>query len=103
MSTDAKHIGFSNRQARFPLGRILATPGALDALAEDREASRTILGRHALGDWGDVPPEDKDMNDQALTNGSRLLSAYTLATGVKVWIITEADRASTTILLPEEY
>lgn len=92
-----------SQQARFPLGRIVATPAALDVLTEDREAGRTILGRHAVGDWGDVGAEDAALNDAALREGSRLLSVYTLATGVKVWIITEADRRSTCILLPEDY
>ena len=59
--------------------------------------------RHMAGDWGDVDEEDKAANDQALTDGSRLLSAYRTAAAKKLWIITEADRSATTILLPEEY
>ena len=100
----------------FPLGRITATPGALDALREADEnlalllegppalpAGMLLLGRHGRGDWGELDPEDKRENDRALRVGNRLLSAYTLATGVKVWIITEADRSSTCILLPDDY
>jgi hypothetical protein len=62
-----------------------------------------LLRRHISGDWGDVPAEDAQANEDALQTGARLLSAYTLSSGVKVWVITEADRSSTTIMLPEEY
>jgi hypothetical protein len=61
-----------------------------------------LLGRHVRGDWGDLDDEDKQRNDEALTLGSRIFSAY-LVKGVKFWVITEADRSVTTILLPEEY
>ena len=69
---------------RFPLGRTVATPGALEALGTDPDELPAILRRHQAGDWGD-------------------LSAYRLASGARVWIITEADRSATTILLPSEY
>ncbi|MFN7915709.1 MAG: hypothetical protein U0Q55_10255 [Vicinamibacterales bacterium] len=84
----------------FRLGRLLATPGALCALNPDDLLA--ILERHAIGDWGDLCDEDKAANDAALKQGSRLLSAYCLD-GEKVWVITEADRSATTVLLPEEY
>ncbi len=84
----------------FRLGRLLATPGALNALTPDDLVA--ILERHACGDWGDLCAEDKDANDAALQHGSRLLSAYRLDRE-KVWVITEADRSATTVLLPEEY
>jgi hypothetical protein len=88
---------------RFPLGRIVATPGALDALARNGTSGQVYLARHASGDWGDLGDEDKAANDEALNTGGRLFSAYLLPDGTKVWIISEADRSSTCILLPEEY
>lgn len=87
----------------FPLGRLLSTPGALRALAYARHPPEEFLQRHASGDWGEVCAEDKALNDRAVTEGTRLLSAYTLASGKRLWIITEADRSATTLLLPEEY
>ena len=75
----------------------------LDSFAVAAENYFLYLARHAGGDWGDVCPEDARANDQALREGMRLLSAYTLQDGTRVWIITEADRSSTCILLPEEY
>jgi hypothetical protein len=86
-----------------PLGRVVATPGALQAFAVAAENYFLYLARHAGGDWGDVCPEDAQANDESLRGGKRLLSAYTLHGGTRVWIITEADRSSTCILLPEEY
>ncbi len=90
------------------LGQIVATPGALVALAATNTSHSTLLSRHASGDWGDLDAHDRATNDAALRDGSRLLSAYTVAEGVTVWIITEATdedghRAATTLLLPEEY
>jgi hypothetical protein len=85
----------------FPLGSIVATPNALAALPHP-----DILGalqRHQAGDWGDLDEEDRAANNHALAGGSRLLSAYHSAAGVKFWIITEADRSATTILLPKDY
>ncbi len=90
------------------LGQIVATPGALDALAATNTAPAALLRHHLAGDWGDLDPHDRAANDTALRDGSRLLSAYTLAHGVTLWIITEAAaddgrRPATTLLLPEEY
>lgn len=87
----------------FPLGIIVATPGALRALTEAQQTVDPFLRKHIRGDWGEVCEEDKASNDTALRHGDRLLSAYRLRDGVKIWIITEADRSSTTLLLPEEY
>lgn len=92
----------------FSLGRVLATPGALDVLEASGQSPSEFLSRHARNDWGVVGDEDKGLNDQALVDGSRILSAYHTSKGVKLWIITEAaddagNRAATTILLPEEY
>jgi len=91
------------------LGQIVATPGALAALAAAAPAApAALLRRHAAGDWGDLDPHDRAANDDALRDGSRLLSVYHIAEGVTVWIITEAAdddgyRPATTLLLPEEY
>jgi hypothetical protein len=85
------------------LGATHATPGVLAALEEAHQTPDEFLGRHEAGDWGEVCPEDWAENDLSLREGFRLLSAYTLKTGVKIWVITEADRSVTTILLPEEY
>jgi len=87
----------------FPLGRLVATPAALKAIENAGERIETFLARHATKDWGDVCEADKKENDFSLTRGFRLLSAYTLQNGRKIWIITEADRSVTTLLLPEEY
>ena len=87
----------------FPLGQVVATPGALHAFAAAEEHYLSYLMRHAGGDWGAVCPEDARANDDAREDGERLLSAYRLRDGTKLWIITEADRSSTCILLPEEY
>lgn len=88
---------------RFPLGQIAATPGALEAMTNSGQRPDFFLARHQTGDWGEVDTEDWQANDQALIHGDRLLSAYRTLRGVKLWIITEANRSATTIILPEEY
>ena len=94
---------------KFQISRLLITPSAQDALAATGESPLAfIFGRHARGDWGEVDAEDAALNDEALKDGSRLLSAYHLKDGTKIWVITEAEddngqREATTILLPEEY
>lgn len=85
------------------LGRTVATPGALAALEEAGQIPAEFLSRHELGDWGEVGPEDWAENELSVREGFRILSVYRLNTSVKIWIITEADRSATTILLPEEY
>lgn len=87
----------------FLLGQILATPGALAACEEAGVSPFTYLIRHMRQDWGDLSTSDQKLNDQALLDGSRILSAYILPGGAKLWIITEWDRSATTILLPSEY
>lgn len=87
--------------AIFKMGRIVSTPTALEQLSP-KDILHAIQ-RHQGGDWGDVRDEDRQANDRALENGSRLLSIYHSAGGVKFWIITEADRSASTILLPEDY
>lgn len=83
------------------LGQVVATPGALAALT--RDDILTALGRHARGDWGDCCPDDAAENEFSLTRQLRLFSVYHAADGTKFWVITEADRSATTVLLPEEY
>lgn len=89
--------------SKFDLGIIIATPGALEALGRSGETPATFLHRHVVGDWGDLDEEDRIENELSAREGLRILSAYHLLNGTKIWIITEADRSSTTILLPEEY
>jgi hypothetical protein len=89
--------------ARFPLGRLLATPGALQALEKAGQQPQEFLDRHSKGDWGELDSHDIRENEFSLARGLRLLSSYTTAAGDKLWIITEADRSATTLLLPEEY
>lgn len=88
---------------RFQLGQIVATPGALQALERAGESEATFLARHASADWGELDEEDKASNDYDMEHGGRLLSAYRLNDGSKLWIITEYDRSYTTLLLPQEY
>jgi hypothetical protein len=89
--------------ALFPLGQTVATPGALEALASAGETPLPYLARHVAGDWGELDEHDKEENESALKDGLRILSAYRLPDGTRIWVITEADRSATTILLPEEY
>jgi hypothetical protein len=89
--------------ATFPLGRIVATPSALRALEHANQSAASFLGRHAGGDWGELDREDVRENEFSRAQGFRLLSSYTTAAGEKLWIIAEADRSSTTLLLPDEY
>lgn len=88
---------------KFELGQIVATPGALDALETAAQSAMEFIARHVSGDWGEVDEHDRAENELSLLKGFRLMSVYTLSTGVKIWIITEADRSVTTILLPDEY
>jgi hypothetical protein len=91
------------------LGRTVATPGALAALEQSGESPATFLGRHVIGDWGGVSADDAKLNDEAVAHEGdadrqeRVLSSYVTTAGEKLWIITEADRSSTCILLPDEY
>ena len=88
---------------KFDPGHIVATPGALDAMASSGDDPRDFLCRHLDGDWGDVDEHDRQENELSVQHGWRLLSAYRLSDGTRIWIITEADRSATTFLLPEEY
>ena len=88
---------------RFALGQVVATPGSLSALVNLRTSPWTLLSRHVRGDWGELDDHDWQENERALTEETRLLSAYTLPGETRIWIITEADRSATTLLLPQEY
>jgi len=88
---------------RFPLGQLLTTPGACRAMEDAGQDPMELFHRHQCGHWGIVCREDWCANEAALIDGTRLLSSYRLVTGVTIWIITEASRSVSTILLPEEY
>lgn len=93
---------------KFPLGQIVATPGAIEALEATAQTANEFLARHAQGDWGTVSPEDREANNASVLDGSRILSAYRLKDQTKIWILTEAadesgNRAATTLLLPCDY
>ena len=92
-----------NVRPLFPLGQIVATPGALRALQEAEQSPTAFIDRHVTGDWGELGDADKQANERALREGLRILSAYTTSAGGKLWVITEADRSATTMLLPHEY
>lgn len=94
--------------AKFQPGRLVATPSALEALADSGQTPEFFLSKHLAGDWGGVSEGDRQANEEALVDGSRILSSYRTLKGVKLWIITEAAdddgrRAATTVLLPDEY
>ncbi len=89
--------------AKFELGQIVMTPGAAEAFVNNGQQPLEFIKRHVMGDWGEVDNEDKAANDWAVISGRRILSAYTLKDGTKFWIISEASRDYTTLLLPEDY
>ena len=86
---------------KFQLGRLVATANAMAHIPQD-DILRAIQ-RHAVGDWGDLDETDRQENENSLLHSRRLLSAYSSADGTRFWIITEADRSATTVLLPEDY
>jgi hypothetical protein len=95
-------------QPKFKMGQVVATPGALTALSENKMSAWSLLSRHLAGDWGTVDEHDREANEQAIQDGSRILSAYLLPDQSKLWIITEAaddrgNRESTCVLTPDEY
>lgn len=97
--TDAECIT-PPEQPRFPLGRLIITTNASEQLP--LQAVNAALARHASGDWGELSASDAKQNAYALIHGSRLFSVYASSAG-RFWIITEADRSATTILMPEDY
>src|SRR4051812_32144859 len=98
--SDLKRRGqmFEINRAKFSPGKIVATPGAARALGEAAMDPTELLARHMRGDWGEVDKDDAQENELSLREGFRILSSYTLGTGVKIWVITEADRSVTTFL-----
>ncbi|NLY01883.1 MAG: hypothetical protein GXY83_37840 [Rhodopirellula sp.] len=93
---------------RFDLGQVVATPAALGALHKARQSPTEFVLRHAAGDWGNVCEEDRRLNEEAISNGSQIVSCYRTRTRVAIWVITDgADergkRHATTVLLPDEY
>ncbi len=94
---------------KFKLGRVVATPGALAALAEAEQAPLHFLQLHAGGAWGDLDKVDRAANDEAVAHEGkkdrqgRILSSYLTRSGAKLWVVTEGDRSVTTLLLPSEY
>lgn len=105
--TAPRHQG--NGRPLLRLGRVVATPGALDALARSGQSPEEFLARHVRGDWGDVCPGDWRLNDEAVAHEdnpdlrTRVLSAYRTKLNERLWVITEADRSSSCLLLPSEY
>jgi hypothetical protein len=102
------HDTSKHDRLRFELGQTVATPGALTAIHQAGQSLLHVLSRHAACDWGDIDDDDQQLNNKALTDGSRLFSAYTLRSGDRIWVITEAaddhgHRTVTTVLLPDEY
>lgn len=101
MSVNIYFLPSNRPETRFPFGTLVITSNAARRL-DERDVARG-LERHGRCDWGEVPPEDGKLNTLSLKSGGRLLSAYDDRKGVRFWIITEADRSATTVLLPEDY
>ena len=93
----------TQKKPLFDLGQLVATPGALAVLEKSGQNAMEFLSRHVTGDWGDIPEEDKKENRFSLEKGFRLMSSYRTTAGAVVWVITEANRSHSTLLLPEEY
>ena len=102
MKEGENHFEFGPRPL-FPLGKIVGTPEAIAAMNEAQQEPLELLARHVTGDWGDLDEEDQAENQLSVEQGFRVLSAYTLETGTKIWVITEADRSVTSLLLPSDY
>lgn len=100
MKTHAAHVAAA---PRFRLGQLVATPGALQLLEKHQADPCDYVLRHVTGDFGSIPPEDSAANEVAVKNGLRVLSSYVIDGSRKLWVITEADRSVTTLLLPDEY
>jgi hypothetical protein len=93
----------SRRSPLFFLGHVYLTAGAIAALERSGQRPGEFLVRHVVGDWGTVCESDKRLNDAAVSEGTRIFSAYETTAGDKIWVITDADRSATTLLLPDEY
>lgn len=93
----------NNKKPRFALGQVVATPGAIQALQSAGQTAIELLQRHVVLDQGELDDEDQQANEEGVANGERILSSYLLKDGTKLWVITEADRSVSTLLLPNEY
>ncbi len=91
------------RGPMFPLGRLMATPAALRALSASGRTADQFITRHVRGDWSEMTAEDAAANTVAVFEGTRILSSYVIETEQSVWVITEAERSLTTVLLPSDY
>lgn len=87
----------------FALGQVVATPGVLNAMTQLDIAPLELIHRHVTGDWGDLDAQDQQQNLLAIRSGMRIFSSYKIGVSAKIWIITEANRSSTTLLLPDKY
>lgn len=96
-------VAMNDRKPRFALGQVVATPGALEALEATKQTPIEFIQRHVVLEPGELDEEDQQTNLDAVANGERVLSSYLLSDGTKIWVITEADRSSTCLLLPDEY
>ncbi|MDQ3712704.1 MAG: hypothetical protein M3388_10860 [Acidobacteriota bacterium] len=96
-------ITTTENKALFPLGQVFLTIGAREALAESDQMPNEFLVRHQSGDYGDICEDDRRENELSVKEGFRILSSYKTSSGVKIWVITESDRSSTTCLLPSDY
>lgn len=96
-------IPFVLQNPLFPLGEVVATPGAVETMQQHNVLPQTLLQRHVTGDWGVLCKEDAKSNNEAVKGGDRILSNYPIADNVRIWVITEYDRSVTTLLLPSEY
>lgn len=101
--TEPNPANNSELKPRFELGKIVATTGAIETLAQAKIEPLTLITRHVTGDWGNMVEEDKLANVEAVTHGNRVFSSYLLENGKNIWVITEWDRSYTTLLLPDEY
>ena len=90
-------------QAKFELGNVVATPGAIELLVGAGRSPVEFIARHVTGDWGDLDEHDRLVNEQALLHGGRILSSYIVVGDQRLWLLTESDRSATTLLLPSEY
>ncbi len=101
-NTESNHM-IEARRPLFELGKVVGTPSAIKKLEEAKLTPSDLLDRHVHGDYGDLHEEDREANELAVKDGERILSSYPIPGHVRIWIITEADRSSTTLLLPHEY
>jgi hypothetical protein len=98
-----KAMNIGRMEPLFPLGNVCATPGALEAIEKGKQAPMHFLSRHVTGDWLEMTADDIQANTDALREGGRIFSAYTINGGARLYVITEEDRSTTTLLMADEY